>query len=107
MGAVHVVKERGDCGCAAGAYIMSPEACGGLEFDSVILAGVDQGRTPPPMGSLGVQGYMAVEEEAYTELYTAVTRAKYRLIIACDSRRGLSPLVTPALAAGLLEETNK
>lgn len=110
MGAVHVVKERGELRAAVplpGAYIMSPEACGGLEFDSVILAGVDQGRTPPPMGSLGVQGYMAVEEEAYTELYTAVTRAKYRLIIACDSRRGLSPLVTPALAAGLLEETTK
>ena len=72
-----------------------------------MLAGVDQGRTPTPIGSLGVQGYLAIEEEAYTELYTAITRAKYRLIFACDSRRGLSPLVKPALAAGLLEEVDK
>ncbi len=110
MGAVHLVKERGELRAAIplpGAYIMSPEACGGLEFDSVVLAGVDEGRTPPPMGSLGVQGYLAIEEEAYTELYTAITRAKYRLIFACDSRRGLSPLIKPALAAGLLEEVNR
>ena len=84
---------------------MSSEACGGLESTGTIAGAVltRQGRTPPPMGSLGVQGYQAVEEEAYTELYTAVTRAKYRLIIACDSRRGLSPLVTPALPRGCLK----
>ena len=110
MGAVHYVKERGELRAAvplAGAYIMAPEACGGLEFDSVVMAGVDEGRMPPPMGNLGRQGYLAIEEEAFTELYTAITRAKYRLIVACDSRRGLSSLVRPALAAGLLEEVQK
>lgn len=110
IGAVHYVKERGELRAAVpmpGAYIMSPEACGGLEFDSVILAGVDEGRTPPPMGNLGRQGYLAMEEEAFTELYTAITRAKYRLILACDSRRGLSSLVKPALAAGLLQEMER
>jgi superfamily I DNA/RNA helicase len=110
MGAVHYVKERGELRAAIptpGAYIMSPEACGGLEFDAVVLAGVDEGRTPTPMGNLGREGYLAIEEEAFTELYTAITRAKYRLIIACDARRGLSSLVKPALTAGLLQVLQK
>jgi hypothetical protein len=107
VGVFHLVKERGELAAAVpkpGIYLMAPEACGGLEFDAVIMAGVDEGRTPPPMGDLSPQGYLSVKEESYMELYTATTRAKYVVAFVCDSRRGVSSLLTPAIAADLLTE---
>jgi superfamily I DNA/RNA helicase len=107
VGRFHYVRERGELEAAApnpGIYLMTPDACGGLEFDAVILVGVDEGITPPPIGKLSAQGYLSLEEEAFTELYTATTRAKYRLVIVSDSRQGLSSILQPALSAGLLVE---
>ena len=109
-GTFHLVKERGELAAAVprpGVYLMSPDACGGLEFDAVILVGVDGGRTPPPMGDLSSQGYLSIEEESYAELYTATTRAKYVLTIICDSHRGISPLLSKAVTAGFLVEEDK
>ncbi|MCI0557573.1 MAG: UvrD-helicase domain-containing protein [Nitrososphaera sp.] len=107
VGPIQNVKERGELTAAlpkSGTYLMSPETCGGLEFDAVVLVGVEEGRLPPSMGELSAQGYLSIEEEAYKEVYTAVTRARYRLLFICDSRRGLSSLILPSVTAGLIEE---
>jgi superfamily I DNA/RNA helicase len=106
-GGIRVVQERGEVMAAApksGVYLMSTDNCGGLEFDAVILVGVDEGTVPPSVNGLSPHGYLSVEEEAYKELYTSVTRAKYRLILVTNSRRGLSPLIRPSLGSGLIVE---
>jgi superfamily I DNA/RNA helicase len=106
---MQLVKERGELIAAlpkAGVYLMTPETCGGLEFDAVLLVGIDEGRVPPPMGDLSPQGYLSVQEEAFKELYTAVTRARYALVFACDSRRGLSSLIKPSLMSHLVDEAS-
>ena len=70
-GDVQIVRERGELMAALpkpGVYLMTPETCGGLEFDAVILAGVDEGRVPPPMGEISREGYLSMEDEAFKEL---------------------------------------
>lgn len=107
-GAVYHVRERGELIGAIprpGVYVMLPEACGGLEFDGVIVAGVDEGLVPMPTGDLGPEGCLYLEELAYTELYTAVTRAKYRLLFICDALRGSSHILREPLSAGLIDES--
>jgi superfamily I DNA/RNA helicase len=111
VGAFYHVKERGELLAAVpnpGVYTMLPEACGGLEFDAVVLAGIEEGRLPLPMGDLSPEGYLSMEEEAYTELYTAITRARYQLVFVCDYRRGISPTIQPSIAGELIEvSTNR
>ncbi len=108
-GVVHHIKERGELLGAIpqpGTYVMLPEACGGLEFDAVIIAGADDGRVPTPSGDLGPEAYLYLLEEAHTELYTAVTRSKYRVVFVCDSLRGPSPILKEPLSIGLIHETH-
>lgn len=102
---VFEVEERGEVLAAvprSGVYVMVPEACGGLEFDFVILFGVDQGTVPHPIGDLSREGYQSTLEEAYKELYTAITRARYGLTFVCDLARGPSDLLIPAISSGLV-----
>ena len=108
-GPVHQVRERGEALAAvprSGTYVMTPETCGGLEFDAVILAGVDEGRVPPPIGNLGPQGYLMMEEDATKELYTAITRARYQLVFVSDSSVGISPMLKASINSALLDEIN-
>jgi superfamily I DNA/RNA helicase len=86
---------------------MTPESCGGLEFDAVVFSGVDQGSVPAPIGDLSREGYLSTLEEAFKELYTAITRARFVLQVVVDPARGLSELLTPAILTGLLEEHSK
>jgi superfamily I DNA/RNA helicase len=110
LGQIHLVKERGELVAAVpnpGIYLMTPETCGGLEFDAVVLAGVDEGRVPPSMIGLSPEGHMSVREESFKELYTAITRARYRVCFLCNRGRGLSSLVKPCLDAGYILERKK
>lgn len=102
----YFVRERGEIGAAMprpGVYVMTPEACGGLEFDAVVMVGVESGRVPIPVGNLSVEGTMVLEHDAYIQLYTAITRAKYRVVFVCDRYRGPSPILRESIEAGLLE----
>jgi hypothetical protein len=102
---IHVVKERGELIAAVptpGIYLMAPENCGGLEFDAVILAGVDEGQLPPSFRDLSPEGHLSVREEAFKELYTAITRARYCVYFVCGEQRGLSSLIKPSLNAGYI-----
>lgn len=106
-GGVQIVRERGELRAAlprSGTFLMTPENCGGLEFDAVILVGVDEGIVPPSISNLSPHGYLSLEEEAYKELYTAVTRAKYQLALVTNRRKGMSPLVRASLGSGHLVE---
>jgi len=102
------VEERGDRLAVVprpGVYLMTPEACGGLEFDAVIIAGADQGIVPMPIGELSREGYLSTLEEAFKELYTAVTRARFVLRFIISPSRGPSELLLPAISSGILSES--
>jgi superfamily I DNA/RNA helicase len=87
-----------------GVYLMTPENCGGLEFDAVILAGVEEGQIPPSFRDLSPEGHLSVREEAFKELYTAITRARYSVHFVCSQKHGLSALIRPSLEAGYIVE---
>jgi len=104
---VHI-RERGDPTGAVpqpGVFVMTPEVCGGLEFDGVVIAGAEQGCVPPAHEDLTPQAALFLEEEAYREMYTAVTRARYQLHLVVDKTRGLTPILRESLRAGLMEAT--
>jgi len=89
-----------------GLYIMSPEACGGLEFDAAVLVGVDEGCVPPLRDDVvSPEAYQSVLEEAFMEVYTAVTRAKFTTVFICDENRKLSPVLEPARRSNLIVES--
>jgi UvrD-like helicase C-terminal domain len=102
-----VLRERGDSIAGKpfpGIFIMTAENCGGLEFDAVILAGVDNGQVPPSLHNISLEGHLSVREEACKELYTALTRARYHVTFICDRNRGASEFVVPWMDAGIVEE---
>lgn len=68
---------------------------GGLEFDAVIIIGVDKDRVPP--SSIGKDGYIFQNYAWHNRMYVAVSRAKYILAILGDKSRGESMLLRDAI----------
>ena len=103
-----VLRERGDSSAGKpqpGTFLMIPEICGGLEFDAVLLAGVDQGQVPPSLHNMSPEGHMSAKEEACRELYTAITRARYHLAFICNRSLGASEFIKPWIEGGLVVES--
>lgn len=65
-----------------------PEYVGGLEFDTVILLGVDAGRVPQAQTDISEHFF---KYTATTKLYISVSRAKRNVVIFGDKNRGVSP----------------
>lgn len=65
---------------------------GGLEFDAVVIIGVDEGRVPPTKTSQ-TEAYHVISYAWHSRMYVAVTRAKYAVKILGDQSRGVSPLL--------------
>jgi hypothetical protein len=102
---VHEIRMRGEVLAATprpGYFVTLPELCGGLEFDAVVMLGVEEGLVPPAIDDLSPEAHLAFEEESHRELYTAITRARYFVCFICDENAGLSPIVQPALVRGLM-----
>ena len=76
---------------------------GGLEFDGVVLVGVDEGRVPPSTVVTTQESRHFLSFSWHNRLYVAITRAKYRLEILFSEERGPSPIIANAIQAGLLE----
>lgn len=68
---------------------------GGLEFDGVIIAGVDKGRVPTTNGNerSSYQSYAW-----YNRIYVALTRAKYSVILLGNKSRTISPFFEKAIS---------
>lgn len=74
---------------------------GGLEFEAVVIIGVDEGRVPP-MKSASTESYHVISYAWHSRMYVAVTRAKYAVKIIGDRSRGASPLLyTSILSQGI------
>lgn len=67
--------------------VSSIEYVGGLEFDAVVIIGVDEGRVPPIKSSKG-EAYHVLNYAWHSKMYVAVTRAKYAIKILGESSRG-------------------
>lgn len=65
---------------------------GGLEFDAIVIIGVDEGRVPPTKTSQ-TDAYHVISYSWHSKMYVAVTRAKYAVKILGDQSRGASPLL--------------
>lgn len=105
---VEIVKSRGDQETvnkarAAGRFVLTaPEFVGGLEFAGAILVGVDSGRVPPRGGDAYEDSQNFLSYASHQRVYVALTRARFRVEILGTKARGLSPLLSSAVAADLL-----
>jgi hypothetical protein len=103
-----VLKERGDQEVArrareTGRYVISmPDYVGGLEFDGVVLVGVDEGRMPPYSSSSRAESKAYVNYAAHNRLYVAISRARYQVAMLGSAERGSSPILSAAFASGTL-----
>ena len=106
---VEILKHRGDPEVvrrarSAGRFVLSlPDYVGGLEFDGVVLVGVDDGRVPPSPTTQHSQSKAYLTFAAHNRLYVAVTRARYQVAILGVRARGPSGILKSALDAGALQ----
>jgi len=107
---VELLKRRGDIEAVQRAnkssrYVLSaPEYIGGLDFDAVVLIGVDDGRVPPARTTDSMDSANFLSYASHNRLYVAITRARFRLEVLVTKERGPSSLLRGAIASGVLQE---
>ena len=79
---------------------------GGLEFNAVVIVGVDKGRVPHEGESTTANSRIYANYAAHNRLYVASSRAKYALCLVGERGRGPSELLKGAAANGLIEGVN-
>jgi hypothetical protein len=75
---------------------------GGLEFQGVVVVGVDGGRVPPSSGNDNFSSKSFLSYVSHNRLYVAVSRARYRVDFIGEKARGPSRIIVPAIEAGLI-----
>lgn len=75
---------------------------GGLEFDAVVIIGVDTGRVPPSRAK-DSDAYHVVSYAWHSRMYVAVTRAKYAVKLLGDMSRGASELLYSSILSNSVE----
>jgi hypothetical protein len=106
---VELLKHRGDMEVvrharSSGRFILTtPDFVGGLEFDAVILVGVDKGRVPPVFSHDSSDSENFVSYATHQRLYVAITRARYRVAILGDKARGVSDVLANAVTHNILQ----
>ena len=76
---------------------------GGLEFNAVVIVGVDKGRVPHEGESTTANSRTYANYAAHNRLYVASSRAKYALCLMGERGRGPSELLRGAATNGLIE----
>ncbi|MCJ7993432.1 UvrD-helicase domain-containing protein [Rhizobium cremeum] len=105
---IELLKERGNLEVIkkarqSGRFVLSmPDYVGGLEFDGVVIVGVDDGRVPSTSG-VSAESRAFLSFTAHNRLYVAITRARYRVIISGVKARGPSEILNPALKQKAIE----
>lgn len=77
---------------------------GGLEFEAVVLVGVDKGRLPVEGAHSSRANEIFQNYTAHNKIYVAITRATHMVKILGDKRRGCSPLLIYANEQKALEK---
>ena len=105
---VEILKQRGDFegvkrALNSGRFVLStPDFVGGLEFDGVVLVGVDKGRVPPRFTQESIDSENFVSYATHQRLYVAITRARFRIAILGVKARGPSPILENAIAQDIV-----
>ena len=106
---VELIKRRGDTDAVRRAQrsrrcvLSTPDYIGGLEFDGVILIGVDEGRVPPTKTKESIDSLNFLSYASHNRLYVAITRARYRVEVLVVKERGPSALLRSAIASNILQ----
>ena len=83
-------------------YVLaSPYAINGLEFDAVLLLGVDDGRLPQTAGTGDVSRNFLMYS-AYNMLYLSASRAKFRVVCMGTTARGISSCLDHSIKNSLI-----
>ncbi|MBR0999623.1 superfamily I DNA/RNA helicase [Bradyrhizobium barranii subsp. barranii] len=77
---------------------------GGLEFQGVVIVGVDAGRVPPTANDENFSSKNFLSYVSHNRLYVAVSRARYRVEFLGEKARGPSRLLASAMDSGLLKQ---
>ena len=105
---VTVIKKRGDYAQVrqaekSGHFVLGHvDYVGGLEFNAVVIVGVDKGRVPNEGESDDYNSRNYASYAAHNRLYVASSRAKYGLVLLGVKARGPSELLKTATLNGLL-----
>jgi superfamily I DNA/RNA helicase len=105
---VELLKHRGDYEVVRraqtnGRFVLSlADYVGGLEFDGVVLVGVDEGRVPPFAEAHHAQSRAYMSFASHNRLYVAITRARYQVTVLGVKERGSSKILKAAFAAGAI-----
>ena len=97
---IEILKRRGDittikCAERNMRYVLGfIDYIGGLEFDAVVIVGVDKGRVP---NNDGKEGTIYQSYEWHNRMYVAITRAKYAVAILGNKSYTESPLLRKAI----------
>lgn len=104
-----VLKSRGDsvtinkANTANRFLIGGIDYVGGLEFDAVIIVGVDKGRVPPNNNATDSDSFHFLNYAWHNRMYVAITRAKYSIVLIGDKSRGKSPLLESAIYSEIID----
>ena len=82
--------------------LATPYAINGLEFQAVILLGVDEGRVPQTAGTSDISQHF-IRYSAYNLLYLSASRAKYFLRILGSKLNGISTCLEHSIQIGCLK----
>ena len=105
---VTVIKKRGDYSQVrqaekSGHFVLGhADYVGGLEFNAVVIVGVDKGRVPNEGESDDYNTRNYASYAAHNRLYVASSRAKFGLVLLGVKARGPSELLKTATRNGLL-----
>lgn len=108
-----LLTKRGDISCIKTAeknsaiILCMADYVGGLEFEAVILVGVDKSRVPPNNSHSTVASKIYQSYVAHNRMYVAVTRAKKIVYLIGDADIGLSDVVESAVNLGVLDVINE
>ena len=100
---VKILEERGDIqairAAEKGGYFVLGHAdyVGGLEFEAVVLVGVDDGRVPNSASVTSNSSRVYQNYIAHNRLYVAVTRARRTVCIIGEQVRGASTVLEAAI----------
>ena len=77
------------------------EYIGGLEFQAVIILGIDNDKFPEPSSYSGESSHF-VSYSSFNKLYVAITRAKNEIAFICEKTQKISFLLDTAIEEGLV-----
>lgn len=106
---VTLLERRGDLlqvsqAAKSGHFVLGhADFVGGLEFNAVVIVGVDKGRVPFEGESPNSDSRNYASYSAHNRLYVAASRARYGLCLLGAKARGASELLRGAARDGLVE----